>query len=192
MELQLDEKFVKDTLEREVISVWVRACETFGIPWNKFPTVSFIENTAKAGSAPMEILKETRVVVSYGVNLNLPLAMESEENYFEFMNQVIPHEICHIIARMFFPMDTDHHGWAWRAVMMKLEKNPDRTHNMDVGDVSGKTFEYKCPDCGQKYFFGKTKHTRVQNGSRRFCGVCKSSHSLVFVKNHEVVQANEF
>lgn len=187
MELQLDETFVKERLETTTINWWVKACEAFGMDWQKYPAVSFTENTAKAGCAPMKI-NSMGTVLEYGVQINLPLALESEENYQEFINQVIPHEVCHIIARMFFPMDTDHHGWAWKAVMIKMGKNPDRTHNMDVSTISNRSYEYKCPDCGQKYYVGKVKHNRIQNGRWVRCGVCHSNSPLRFMKNHEVEQ----
>jgi SprT protein len=180
MDIQFSEYFVRYRIREEALNFFMYATQTFGMVGLENPEVRFSENTTKAGRAFVSgDFKEM------WVEFNLPLAMESDENYMEFIRQIIPHEVCHLVARLFWGHSIDHHGVEWQATMKKFGLNPDRCHNMNTAKISRRSYEWKCQTCGQSYFVGIAKHSRMGNCRR---GVCKSN-LLKFVKNHQVEQS---
>jgi SprT protein len=64
-----------------------------------------------------------------------------EENFVDFINDTVPHEVAHLIANEFFkemwPKGCDH-GSLWKFVMVKFGKNPERCHNYSCEHLKGK------------------------------------------------------
>jgi len=58
-------------------------------------------------------------------------AKVATENFEEYVNQVVPHEVCHIVQRQEWPHSKPH-GYEWAHLMILLGLSPDRTHSMKV------------------------------------------------------------
>lgn len=101
-----------------------------------------------------------------------------EENSEEFVRQVVPHELAHLIVYQVFGR-VKPHGKEWQAVMNGLFQLPaDTCHQFDVQNVQGKTFEYRC-DC-QMHLLSIRRHNRIlKEGVEYLCRKCKGK--LVFV-----------
>lgn len=117
------------------------------------------------------------------LRFNLAIA---EENWEHYSQQIIPHEVAHLIANKFFD-DNCGHDVRWQSVMIKFGLSPDRCHDYSVEhlrrEVHRKKFTWECCKCHQEVVVGKKVHEHLMNhpGVRyhKFCG---SNH---FVFLHE-------
>lgn len=93
-----------------------------------------------------------------------------EENYVEFINQVIPHEVAHLITYHQYGK-VKPHGSEWQLIMEKvLRVSATTTHSFEVQSVQGKTFEYQC-ECNA-YPLTIRRHNKVQRKQANY--YCKS------------------
>ncbi|KAA6209682.1 SprT family zinc-dependent metalloprotease [Avibacterium paragallinarum] len=99
------------------------------------------------------------------------------ENPDYFLQQIVPHELAHLIVYQVFGRVSPH-GKEWKAVMEKLFNLPAEIyHCLDVQSVQGKTFPYQCA-C-QIHNLSLRRHNRVQNQSAEyFCKQCKEKLML--------------
>lgn len=99
------------------------------------PEVNFKLRGKSAGTAHLQLNK---------LRFNATLL---EENTAEFISQVVPHEICHLLAYQLYGR-VKPHGKEWQSLMIKLyQLRPSTTHNLDISSVEGNTYEYQCA-CG--------------------------------------------
>ena len=55
------------------------------------------------------------------------------ENWQQFWDATIPHEVAHLICAHVHGLQASAHGKEWRAIMIDFGCKPERGHNMDVG-----------------------------------------------------------
>lgn len=96
------------------------------------------------------------------------------DNLEEFLTEVIPHEVCHLLAYQLYGR-VKPHGKEWQALMMKLfELTPHTYHKMDVTKVRGKHFAYLCK-CGPTTLSIR-RHNKVLRGQQQYiCRQCRTT-----------------
>ncbi len=94
------------------------------------------------------------------------------DNIDEFVTQVIPHEICHLLVFQQYGR-VKPHGKEWRMLMSQLfGLQPLVTHSLDVTKVAGRHFRYWC-DCGPMELSIR-RHNKVLRGEQRYrCRRCQ-------------------
>ena len=105
-----------------------------------------------------------------------------QENMDEFIRQVVPHELAHLIVYQMFGR-VKPHGKEWQLVMNEIFKLPAYTcHQFDIKNVQGKTFEYRCA-C-QTHFLTIRRHNKIMKENIEYlCKKCRGK--LVFVDDEE-------
>ncbi|OOF44172.1 SprT family zinc-dependent metalloprotease [Rodentibacter trehalosifermentans] len=133
------------------------------------PTVHYDLRGVKAGVAYLQ---------KNEIKFNRTLLIE---NTHEFIHQVVPHELAHLIVYQVFGR-VKPHGKEWQAVMNRVFHLPaDTCHQFDVKNVQGKTFEYRCA-C-QTHLLSLRRHHRVlKEGVEYLCRRCKER--LVLMKDN--------
>ncbi|OOF58789.1 SprT family zinc-dependent metalloprotease [Rodentibacter myodis] len=130
------------------------------------PTVSYDLRGTKAGVAYLQ---------KNEIKFNRTLLLE---NSTEFIRQVVPHELAHLIIYQVFGR-VKPHGVEWKALMNQVFHLPAETcHQFDVQNVQGKTFEYRC-HC-QTHLLSIRRHNRILKEKVEYlCRKCKGK--LIFV-----------
>lgn len=129
------------------------------------PEVNFKLRGKSAGTAHLQLNK---------LRFNATLL---EENPQEFITQVVPHEICHLLAYQLYGR-VKPHGNEWQSLMITLyQRRPSTTHNLDTRSVEGKTFTYRC-DCGPVNLSVR-RHNKVLNQQTLYrCRRCHQTLTL--------------
>lgn len=108
------------------------------------------------------------------LNFNAGLMVD---NWDEYMNQIIPHEVAHIIKTHIYGYGkgvNSAHGLHWKRVMRALGVEPDRTHNMDVSKVKQhksplKKYIYVCTcGCEKEVVLSAVRHNRMVRGTHGY------------------------
>ncbi len=90
-----------------------------------------------------------------------------QDNQAEFENEVIPHEIAHLVVHAIWGRVRPH-GAEWRKVMWEVFSiTPRTTHKMDVTKVQGAVYAYHC-DC-QQHQLSVRRHRAILRGDRQYC-----------------------
>ncbi|MFB0912919.1 MAG: SprT family zinc-dependent metalloprotease, partial [Glaciecola sp.] len=97
-----------------------------------------------------------------------------KQNVDDFLYQVIPHEVAHIICYQKFGK-VKPHGIEWQSIMRSLfNLDAHVTHKFDVADVGMQDFAYRC-DCDNLIMLSIIRHNKVTRGKQRYrCQKCKS------------------
>ena len=129
------------------------------------PQINFNQRGKIAGSARLQ-LNELRFN---------PILLS--ENVDAFLNEVVPHEVCHLLAYQLFGKVRPH-GREWRNLMLKLFDVRGQTyHRMDVSSVAGRHFNYHC-QCG-KVKLSIRRHNKVIRGQQQYiCRKCATELTL--------------
>jgi SprT protein len=108
------------------------------------------------------------------LRFNATLLTENQDTFF---NEVIPHEICHLLAHQMYGR-VKPHGQEWQALMMRVFKlTPSTTHSMNTQSVEGQRFSYQC-DCGP-VSLSIRRHNKVVRGETQYrCRRCKKELTL--------------
>jgi SprT protein len=97
-----------------------------------------------------------------------------KQNFDDFLHQVIPHEVAHIISYQKFGK-VKPHGIEWQSIMRSVfNLDAHVTHKFDVADVGMQDFAYQC-DCNNLIMLSVVRHNKVTRGKQRYrCQKCKS------------------
>jgi SprT protein len=96
------------------------------------------------------------------------------------MQQTIPHEVAHVIARSRFGAGIKPHGPEWQGIMQDFGVEPKRCHNFSVGASQSRRmryFPYRC-DC-QAHHLSTIRHNRTKKGVVYLCRACGSPLQLI-------------
>ncbi|QLB12555.1 SprT protein [Bisgaardia hudsonensis] len=129
------------------------------------PTVSYEIRGVKAGVAYLQ---------KNEIRLNRTLLQENTQS---FINEVVPHELAHLLVYQVFGK-VQPHGKEWKSIMLNIfGLTPNIYHQFDVINVQGQTFSYSC-DC-QTHHLTLRRHNKIQqNKAEYFCKKCKKKLKL--------------
>ncbi|MES9940109.1 MAG: SprT-like domain-containing protein [Candidatus Thiodiazotropha sp. 6PLUC2] len=94
----------------------------------------------------------------------------------KFLDQTVPHEVAHLVARTLFGPSIKPHGKEWQAIMSFFKTPALRCHSFDTTlstTRSMRYFEYRC-DC-QNHRISAIRHNRVRAGVTYLCRACGTS-----------------
>lgn len=124
------------------------------------PDITFNQRGKIAGSARLQLNQ---------LRFN-PVLLE--DNLQEFLQQVVPHEVAHLLVFQCYGR-VKPHGQEWQRVMRELfSVSPTTTHKMNVDKVMGQTFEYFCA-CGPVQLTIR-RHHAAKKGRQYQCRACGS------------------
>ncbi|RQW62864.1 SprT family zinc-dependent metalloprotease [Vibrio viridaestus] len=94
------------------------------------------------------------------------------ENHQAFIDDVIPHELAHLVAYFYYGR-VKPHGREWQYIMEQvLGVAAKTTHQFDVSSVAGKVFSYRC-NC-TTHQLSIRRHNNIQRGKALYsCRHCK-------------------
>ncbi|WP_299077530.1 SprT family zinc-dependent metalloprotease [uncultured Paraglaciecola sp.] len=106
------------------------------------------------------------------------------DNTSVFLEEVVPHEVCHLLAFQIYGK-VKPHGKEWQALMIELfQLEPKTYHKMDVHKVAGEMFRYQC-QCGP-VDLSLRRHNKVIKGKQQYiCRQCKTT--LLLDSNHHLL-----
>ena len=95
-----------------------------------------------------------------------------QENSAQFIQQVVLHELAHLITFQMFG-HVKPHGAEWQKVMNEVFHLPaDTCHQFDVSNVQGQTFAYRCA-C-QTHQLSIRRHNKIQREQTQYrCRQCQ-------------------
>jgi SprT protein len=129
------------------------------------PKISFNQRGKIAGCARLQ-LNELRFN---------PILLS--DNLEAFLEVVVPHEVCHLLAYRLFGKVRPH-GKEWQSLMLELFDVKGQTyHQMDVTKVKGKSFNYQC-ECGP-IELSIRRHNKVLKGEQTY--ICRKCRTLLTV-----------
>lgn len=96
------------------------------------------------------------------------------DNLQLFIDEVVPHEVCHLIAYQLYGR-VKPHGAQWQRLMAELfNLKAETRHSMDVTKVQGKFFYYKCK-CGPVTLSIRRHNKVLGNKQNYICRRCKQT-----------------
>ena len=106
----------------------------------------------------------------------------------EFINQVVPHEVCHVACRELYKRNMGH-GIEWKNMMRRLGLSPDRCHSWDRlgGPRVSKSSTYKCSICAKDVSVGPKIHKKIQGGYDGYYPKCCGRRAKLIFANGPVV-----
>lgn len=133
------------------------------------PEIGFMLRGKSAGTAHLQLNK---------LRFNPKLLNDNQQ---AFLEDVIPHEICHLLAYQLYGR-VKPHGREWQSLMISIYgREPRTTHSFDTQAVEGKTFEYYC-QCGPVKL-GIRRHNKVLRGETQYrcrrCGQQLTSEPII-------------
>jgi len=106
------------------------------------------------------------------LNFNASLMLD---NWDEYMNQIIPHEVAHLVKAAVFGTSRkgsmmSSHGGYWRQVMRVFGINPDRCHAMDTTKVAMPKAKhiYICDKCQKELVISSVRHNKMVRGTKKY------------------------
>ena len=125
----------------------------------KRPQYLFNQRGRSAGTAHLQ-----RNLIKFNATL-------FEQNQDAFFEQVVPHEVAHLIAYQLYGKVRPH-GKEWQHVMQLVFRCPaDTTHSLDISDVVGKQFSYQCLCTTHQLTI--RRHNKILKGIKYLCKGCR-------------------
>lgn len=129
------------------------------------PTVSYAVRGLKAGVAYLQRNE---------IRFNPVLLTENGQ---AFVQQVVPHELAHILVFQRFGR-VQPHGKEWKMMMEEVLGVPAETyHCFDTTNVAGKQFAYRC-ECQTHLLSARRHNAIIKQGRVYLCKRCKKPLEL--------------
>lgn len=123
------------------------------------PNVTFRRSGKNAGTA---FLQQNRL------NFHPLLYVENAD---AFINEVVPHEVSHLLVWTLFGK-VKPHGVQWQTIMRDVFNcAPNTTHSFEVQHLTT-TFPYRC-DCNS-YALSLRRHNNIKKGTQYRCRRCNA------------------
>lgn len=93
-----------------------------------------------------------------------------------FLEQTVPHEVAHLIARRLYGPSIRPHGREWQSIMRYFKVPANRCHSFDTSSSAARSmryFDYHCL-CRQ-HRLSAIRHNRIISGVTYLCRACGSS-----------------
>lgn len=97
------------------------------------------------------------------------------ENGQPFLEQTVPHEVAHLVARTLHGTHIRPHGPEWKSIMAFFGALPHRCHNFITASSQRRHmryFHYRC-DC-REHRLSAVRHNRCRSGVTYLCRLCGS------------------
>ncbi|WP_416886485.1 SprT family zinc-dependent metalloprotease [Marinospirillum sp.] len=95
------------------------------------------------------------------------------ENRQDFIRQVVPHEVAHLLSWQLYGRRIQPHGHEWRSVMEGVFKQPaHRTHTFDVRQAARQEFIYHCACADREHHLTVRRHNKIRRGQGYLCRLC--------------------
>lgn len=168
-----DEKSVPDTDASLTPAQWewqVRACvqacyaraERYFLRHFPHPEVSFQLRGGNAGVAEPG---------RHRLRFNRQLLLENGQ---PFVDEVVPHEVAHLLAYVLFGRRIRPHGREWQSIMRDvLGRVPKTRHGFDVKKAARQSFIYACQCQDREHALTIIRHRRMGQGQVYVCRVCR-------------------
>lgn len=94
----------------------------------------------------------------------------------EFLEQTVPHEVAHLIARRLYGQSIKPHCREWQSIMSYFNVPANRCHSFDTSNSDTRTMRYYDYHCQCKsHRISAIRHNRIVSGVTYLCRVCGSS-----------------
>jgi SprT protein len=111
-----------------------------------------------------------RKTISNIIKFNPILFAQNKE---EFINQVVAHEVAHLIVYQKYGKVRPH-GRQWQHIMEAIFNCPaTTTHSLDIKDVVGKQFSYQCLCATHQLTI--RRHNKILKGAKYLCKKCRGT-----------------
>jgi SprT protein len=100
------------------------------------------------------------------------------ENYEDMLENTVPHEVAHLVARAISPYRIKPHGNEWKAVMRAFGRKPERCHSYDVENARVRRrsrrerVQMRCGGCGQSISVGPIQYKKMMTGRANYRTKC--------------------
>lgn len=132
------------------------------------PTVLINLRGASAGVAELQANR---------LRFNPILLVQNEE---EFLHQVVPHEVAHLIAWHLYGKRIKPHGKEWQQIMNNVFHLPPLTrHNFCIKQAARQFYIYGCACPELKHNFTQRRHRLVLAGRQYKCKQCQGLLSFL-------------
>jgi len=114
-----------------------------------------------------------------------------QENFEDMIEQTVPHEVAHLVARKKTPYRIKPHGHEWKQIMRDFGKSATRCHDYDTSNARAwrrnvsrssvmapsrprERFPYECSCCHKKVSVGPTQNRRWHQGTIYVSKCCRA------------------
>lgn len=150
----------RKALESQGEDCFIEAECFFDRPFKR-PEYHFNQRGKSAGTAHLQ-----RNIIKFNATL-------FKQNRDEFINQVVAHEVAHLITYQLYGKVRPH-GKEWQNIMIQVFNKPAKTtHNLDISDVIGQQFKYQC--LCSNHQLSIRRHNKILRGASYLCRKCKGS-----------------
>jgi len=156
---------------------WMKRAERY---FNKNYPVPMLDLSLRGKCAGQAYLQKWKLRFNLGL---------MAENYQDFMLNVVPHELAHLIAFREFGGGIKPHGQEWQGVMEQVLGVPAKTtHRYDVSKTARQHYIYRCGCPDRVHGLTIRRHNKVAQGVKYRCKGCQKE--LVYLYFSEAPELN--